>query len=264
MGSEIMTVTTDSFSMKYFRFGRGKTPMVIIPGVSIRSVMESAAAVRYAYKRFEEDFDIFLFDRIDDIPEGYSVTDMGEDTAKAMERLGLREVCMIGVSQGGMIAQVIAGRHPELVKALVLAATTCADNEMSQQVFDTVVRLCAEGRSRELNLLMAERIYTPAFFEKYREVFEEASAAITKADLVRFSRMTVRMKDFDFRGELCNIKCRALVMGGSDDRIFGIAASKELARQLGCGIYVFEGYGHAFYDESDDFKEKTYSFFTEQ
>ena len=264
MDRDILTVTTDSFSMRYFRFGKGKTPLVIIPGVSIRSVMESAAAVRYAYSRFEDAFDIYLFDRINDIPEGYTVEAMGEDTAAAMEKLGLQDCCFIGVSQGGMIAQVIAGRHPGLVKRLVLAATACADNEMSQQVFDTVIRLCADGASRELNILMAERIYSPAFFEKYRSVFEDTAAAITREDLVRFSRMTARMRDFDFREELCSIKCSTLVMGGSEDRIFGIGASEELARRLGCDLYIFEGLGHAFYDEADDFKERLYSFFTQK
>ncbi|SDB42632.1 Pimeloyl-ACP methyl ester carboxylesterase [Ruminococcaceae bacterium FB2012] len=262
MSSEIMTVLTERFEMRYFRFGTGKTPLVIIPGVSIRSVMESAAAVKYAYKRFTEDFDVYVFDRITRIPEGYSVYDMAEDTADAFKALGLREACVIGVSQGGMIAQVIAARHPELVKKAVLAATAFASSEMSEKVFDRAALLAESGRIAELNLLFAERIYSPEFFEKYRGVIEDAAGLITPEDAERFLRMTVRMKEFDLRDELDKISCEVLVMCGSEDRIFGAEASRELARRLGCGIEVFEGFGHAFYDETDGFKEKTYGFFT--
>ena len=261
MSSEIMTAVTDSFEMRYFRFGTGSTPLVIIPGVSIKSVMESAAAVKFAYKRFAPDFDIYVFDRITRIPEGYSVYDMAEDTAAALEVLGIKDACMIGVSQGGMIVQTIAARHPGLVKKAVLAATAAVNTEMSGQVFDKAVELAASGSTKELNLMFAERIYSKEFFEKYRSVIEAFADNITPEDTERFMRMTVRMKEFDLRDELDRISCEVLVMAGSEDRIFGVKASEELAERLGCGICIFEGCGHAFYDETDEFKEKTYDFF---
>ena len=261
MAQKILSVVTDRFEMRYFRFGSGSTPLVIIPGVSIRSVMDSAAAVKFAYKRFADDFDIYVFDRITYIPEGYSVYDMAEDTAAALEALGIKDACMIGVSQGGMIVQTIAARHPELVKKAVLAATTAVNTEMSGQVFDKAVELSSAGSAKELNLMFAERIYSKEFFEKFRGAIEASAELITPEDLERFKRMTLRMKEFDLRDELENISCEVLVMVGSEDRIFGVDASVDLAGRLCCGLCIFEGLGHAFYDETDEFKEKTYDFF---
>ena len=39
---EIETVRTESFSMDYFRFGHGKETLVILPGLSVQSVMAFA------------------------------------------------------------------------------------------------------------------------------------------------------------------------------------------------------------------------------
>lgn len=54
-----------------------------------------------------------------DIPENYSTRDMAEDQAKAMKALGIANANVMGVSQGGMIAQYLAIDHPELVRKLI-------------------------------------------------------------------------------------------------------------------------------------------------
>lgn len=43
---EIKTVQTDGFEMEYFCFGHGKEPLVILPGLSVQSVMGAADAYR--------------------------------------------------------------------------------------------------------------------------------------------------------------------------------------------------------------------------
>ena len=261
MNDEIKTVRAGSFEMRYFCFGRGERIMVIIPGVSIRSVMESAAAVKHAYKLFEDDFTVYVFDRVTDIPEGYTVFDMAEDTAAAMAALGIGDAYIMGASQGGVIGQIIAARHPELVKKLAAAATASANNEISDGIFEKARALAEEGRSRELNLLFAESIYSPEFFARYRTLIEEASALITAEDMKRFLRMTADLNGFDLREEQEKITCETLVIAGSEDRIFGADASRELAERLGCELCVLEGFGHAVFDETDEFKEIVYRFF---
>lgn len=47
--------------------------------------------------------------------------------------LGLNKVFLIGQSYGGLLAQVIAKRHPENVAGLVLSNTGCLDAEMSEE-----------------------------------------------------------------------------------------------------------------------------------
>ena len=50
MSVQIETVKTDSFSMDYFRFGQGENTLVILPGLSVQSVMGFADSVVDAYQ----------------------------------------------------------------------------------------------------------------------------------------------------------------------------------------------------------------------
>ena len=83
------------------RFGReGAAPIVILPGLSVQYVTDSAEAVAAAYGKLAADYDIYLFDRRTDVPEKYSIRQMAEDTAQAMQILGLHQAGIFGVSQG--------------------------------------------------------------------------------------------------------------------------------------------------------------------
>lgn len=70
------TVKTDEFVMDYCRFGCGKGNIVIIPGLSVQSVMPSAQAIAQAYKILTDDYTLYVFDRRKDNPESYCIADM--------------------------------------------------------------------------------------------------------------------------------------------------------------------------------------------
>ena len=105
----LSTVKTPSFEMDYLRFGSGDRVFVILPGLSVKSVLESASLIARQYERIAKDHTVYLFDRRKTLPYSYPVDDMAADTARAMDALGLRNVFLFGASQGGMIAQQIAG-----------------------------------------------------------------------------------------------------------------------------------------------------------
>lgn len=108
MGIRIETVKTERFSMDFFRFGKGEKTLVILPGLSVQSVMGAADAVAGAYRSLTDHFTIYVFDRRAELPASYSVRDMARDTAEAFRALGLKKVCLFGASQGGMIALALA------------------------------------------------------------------------------------------------------------------------------------------------------------
>ena len=57
-----------------------------------------------------------------------SLTDMGDDMAVLLERLGYRQVDAIGYSLGGGVAFRLAVQHPEMVRRLVLVSTGFSQN----------------------------------------------------------------------------------------------------------------------------------------
>jgi pimeloyl-ACP methyl ester carboxylesterase len=61
-----------------------------------------------------------------DKPDGpYDMEMLARDYAALADALGLAGICVIGLSQGGMVAQRLALLRPDLVRALVLISTAC-------------------------------------------------------------------------------------------------------------------------------------------
>ena len=258
---EIRTVSTDGFQMDYFTFNHGKKPMVILPGVSVRPVTGSASAVAAQYRALTAEHTVTLFDRKHGIEPGYDVRRMADDTAAAMKALGIEGADVYGTSQGGMIAQILAIRYPELVGRLVLASSLSRQNAVSRQTFSDWCRLAAGEDIRALNRHITERVYSPAYRERYARAFEALETVGTEADRRRFEVLAWACGEFDCYDELDQIRCPVMLIGSRQDRVLTGEASEEIAARLDCPVYIYEGYSHAVYDEAPDCLARVMDFF---
>ena len=114
----------------YSKFGSGAKTLVILPGLSLKSLDTYAKSVESAFSLFCNDYTVYVFDRLSEPDSDYTVYAMADDTAQAMRFLGLSDCCIFGASQGGMIAQCIAVKYPELVSKLALGSSCCRMNEL--------------------------------------------------------------------------------------------------------------------------------------
>jgi pimeloyl-ACP methyl ester carboxylesterase len=64
--------------------------------------------------------------RTPDVPGPLSYTAMMEDTAELLRMLKLQHVDVVGFSDGGILALMLAVRHPELVRRLVISGVNIA------------------------------------------------------------------------------------------------------------------------------------------
>ncbi len=260
----IENVKTDSFSMDYIRFGHGEGVFVIIPGLSVQSVMPLADMVADAYKILTEDYTVYMFDRIKDLPEVYTVRDMARDTAAAMRELGLKDVVLYGASQGGMISSVIALENPDLISRLVLASTAASIDENVGKVVKKWKDLASEGKAEELYLSFGEDIYPKEVFEQSKGLLTDAAKTVTKEELDRFVILASGMEGFDVLGDIGKISCPVFLMGSSDDRVLGSEASMKIAEKFKGRedflFHMYEGYGHSAYDTAPDYKERILKF----
>ena len=254
----IETVKTESFSMNYCRFGQGQETLVIVPGLSVQSVLGFAEAIAESYRVLAADFAIYVLDRRNEMPATYSVPEMAHDTARALQALGHGPVCLFGASQGGMIAMKIAADHPELVKRLVIGSTSAQVTEAQyDQVFARWADMARAGDAAALYLAFGTAIYPTSVFEQSRQLLLDASGTVTGEELRRFAIQAEGMRGFDIREDLKKIACPVLVMGAKDDQVLGGEASEQIAKRIqDCELYMYDGYGHAPYDLAPDYRER--------
>jgi len=261
---QIETVETDGFAMDYFRFGRGERTLVILPGLSVQSVMGSAEAVAEAYAPLTDEFTIYLFDRRKDLPETYTTQEMAGDTAAAIRALGLEKVSLFGASQGGMMALEIAIRDPELTDRLVLGSTAPWVTDTLAGTLDTWIGLAEAGDAEGLYLAFGQAVYPEEVFQQSRDLLVQAAQTVTEEDLSRFVILARAMEGFDVRDQLDRIACPVLALGAEDDRVLGAEGTRTLADLLGSRpdfeVYLYDGYGHAAYDLAPDYKDRMLAF----
>lgn len=251
--------------MNYTVFGSGEKSFVILPGLSIHSVLRSAGAIAQAYKIFSEEYKVYVFDRAEDIQEGYTVRDMAKDTAKAMKALNIRNADVFGASQGGMIAQYLAIDFPELVNKLILGSTLARANESSVKVIGEWIRLAEEKNETKLLESFADAVYSEATLAKCREMLIAVGRGISDEEYRRFIILAKACDGFNCLDELSTVKCPALVIGSEGDRVVTAQGSRELAEALGCEMYLYdESYGHGVYDEAADYRERCLKFLRQE
>ena len=262
---QVETVTADGFSMDYIRFGQGENTLVILPGLSVQSVMGSAAAIAEAYRSMADDYTVYLFDRRKELPEAYSISGMAQDTAEAMELLGLRQVDLFGASQGGMIAMKIAAGHPELVRKLALGSTAARIEEENFHTIENWIGLAKAGDAEGLYLAFGRALYPEEQFTLYHDALTAAAQTVTEDDLARFVILAECIRGFDCSGDLEKIECPVLVTGSMTDQVLGADASFRIAEQLSgrkdAELFMYGAYGHACFDIAPDYKDRLLEFF---
>ena len=232
--------------------------MVILPGLSVRPVCPLADSIAAAYDVFSKDFTVYLFDRREDLPEGYSMEEMAEDTALKIRELGLKDLYLYGVSQGGMIAQIMALKYPELIQKLALASTCSYVEE------GTVNKWADAAARHDLEALLkgfVTKVYGDAYYQQYKDAVFAAYGDLTEEEMDHFAILASAVNGFDIRKEAEKIAVPVFITGSRDDKVIVISSMEESAKLLKAESYFFEGYSHAVYDEAEELKTRVYDFF---
>ena len=256
-------VTIGDTDMYYVSFGTGTKKLVVLPGLSdgLATVKGKALILFLPYRRFLRDYTVYMFSRKNEMPEGYSIRDMSDDQVHAMKKLDIDHACILGVSQGGMIAQYMAIDHPEMVTKLILAVTAPNANTVVKEVVSGWIDMVKRGDHTALMVDTAEKMYSEKYLQKNRKLFLFLTGFSKPRTYDRFLKNAHAIMDFDCRIELPMISCPTLIIAGSDDHTVGNDAANELKRAIaGSELYVYEGLGHGAFEEAKDFYDRVREF----
>ena len=254
------TINICGTQFAYISFGNGKKPLVMIQGLSTRGIRGTALSLAYMYRIFAREYTVYLFERRPVVKEGITVRDMASDIAAAMDALGIQAADVLGVSQGGMIAQYLAIDRPDLVRKLVLAVTLSRNNDTVCQVVNNWIRTAESGAMKEFIADMAEKMYSDDYINRYRLFMPLLTFLQKPKDVRRFVILAKACLSCNTYEMLDKIECPVLVIGGRKDKIVTAHASEEIAAKLGCKIYMYDHLGHAAYEEAKNFNQVIYDF----
>ncbi len=259
------SVAIGQTDMYYAAFGSGKKNLVVLPGLSdgLATVKGKALILASSYRKFFDTYRVYMFSRKNEMPEGYTIRQMADDQAEAMRALGIDKTSVLGVSQGGMIAQYLAAGHPEMIEKLVLAVTAPYANDTVRNTVGSWIDMAKADDHVSMMVDTAEKMYSKAYLEKNRKLFPIMAKFTKPKSYERFFRNAYAILDFDAREVLPGINCPTLIIAGADDNTVGKDAANELQALIPQSqLFTYEGLGHGAFEEAWDFYDKVFEFCT--
>lgn len=256
-------IKLDDFDIDYITFGTGRKNLILIPGLGdgLKTVKGTAHIMALAYKKYAKEYKVFVFSRTNTLKENESIKGMAETQVKAMKSLGIKIADIIGVSQGGMIAQCIAIDYPEIVNKLILTVTLSRQNSIEKNMVTRWIDMAKAGDYKNLFIDTMENSYTEKYLKKYRMLYPILVKFSRPKSLDRFIIQANAILKHNTYEELGKIKCPVLIIGAENDRIVGPEASKEIAGKIENGeLLIYKGFGHSVYEEAKDFNDRVLEF----
>jgi pimeloyl-ACP methyl ester carboxylesterase len=185
--------------------------------------------------------------------EGETVTieDMADDIAALMEHHGISQAHMLGISMGGAIAMMLALRHPQKVKSMVVAVSLAWSKMPSRGIYmlTTTRNMRDAGISRELIsrytavFLLSEDVFEN---EGLMQAWENSPVDPYQQTAQGFEQQKAAITHYDIRDQLHKINVPTLVMSSPDDLLVPPRFQDEIADGISnAEIKRYPG-GHAF------------------
>ncbi len=212
---------------------------------------------------FCKKYEVIVFDnrgagKSDKPKNPYSMEDFAQDGALILDKLGIWKAFVVGISMGGMIAQVFALKYPDRVKGLVLGATHCGGSIKISP--DPEVLACFmdnEGLSDDEILDKNTRILFSAGFllkkpdevEEYKRVHREAGIQPQYA----LENQLIAIRNFSCCHEIHKISAPTLIITGNDDILVPPENSRILHDRIpDSKLILLPDVGHAIHVEAAD------------
>lgn len=252
-------IKIDDTSVNYISFGIGKKNLIIIPGVGdgFKTVKGLAVPFSMMYKLFAKDYKVYVFSKRNKINEGFTTKDMANDIIEHMNKLGIEKADIVGVSQGGMIAEYVAIKAPEKVNKLVLTVTVPKSNNILKESVNKWIEMAKNKQFDDIMIDTAKKSYVK------KGTFGMGLYGLynRKANYNRFIIEAKACLTHDATKELHKITCPTLIIGGGLDKVLGIEGSRDLYKGIkNSELYIYEDYSHGVYEEAKDFNKRVYDY----
>lgn len=247
-------ITDDGIRIRYDTFGRRHgEPVLMIQGLGAdsRGWFAQRAAVGLRYRGIT--FDNRGVGRSTKPVGPYDLEQMAADAVAVLDAAGVESAHVMGASMGGVIAQIMAVRHPERVRSLVLACTACRHLRWRRELLeDWASTAQAQGMRVFANRSM-RWLVGPRSLRRFWPAFGALTPLAMSAPTHSFVAQVNAILDMDdaLRGLLHTVAVPTLVLVGSQDILTPQADAEEIAELIpGAELAVVQGGAHGFMVEN--------------
>ena len=190
------------------------------------------------------------------VPAPYTLHDMADDAIGLLDALGIAKAHLVGVSMGGMIAQLMAARFPQRVASLtsIMSSTGNPSPRVAfgrPRAIRAILRRPADPRdlrslvdSLEQKFSVIGTPMTPQQRAAQRPHYERIARRGLDSAAARRQLLAV-LASGDRRQWLARIAAPTLVLHGALDPLLPVAAGAETASCIaGARLVVIDGMGH--------------------
>ena len=182
----------------------------------------------------------------------YTLDDLADDGIRLLDHLGIERAHVVGASMGGMIAQGMAGRHPDRVLSLTSIMSTTGSQRVGRpalRVYPFFLGRRPDGREEyvERALKVFGLIGSPGFERSEDDLRDIAGRSHDRdpSSSGTQRQLAAIMAAGDRTANLRNIKAPTLVIHGTKDRMVAPSGGKATAKAIdGARLDLVEGMGH--------------------
>jgi pimeloyl-ACP methyl ester carboxylesterase len=197
----------------------------------------------------------------------YTVEDMADDAVGVLDAYSIDEAHIVGLSLGGMIAQIIALRHPQRVLNITLISSSIFgsdDNNRDLPPMDEkILAYHANGATVNwsdeesvANYLVAGSGLLCGSKHKFDEkrVYKQVRKEIKRANnLLSMFNHALLKGDASYEGKIKGIKVPALVIHGTEDTVLPYEHGLALANEIpNASLLTLDGTGHEIHFDDWD------------
>ena len=190
-----------------------------------------------------------------DVPrERFTLDDLAADVIELLRVERASDAVLVGCSLGGMVAQAVALKAPELVSGLVLADTGYRQTDESRKAVLQRSQDALKGMPEMLHSTLA-RWFPARFLALDGPEVQACRNWLLEDDPVVFSWGWQAIAELDFGDRIAGIKVPTLVLRGSVDASSSRETMQAMAKLLPRSRYVeIDGAGHvAPLEQPEDF-----------
>jgi len=179
--------------------------------------------------------------------DGYALARYADDLIAVLDAVGVRDAVVCGLSMGGYVTFELLRRHPERVRALILAGTkTEPDSAEGKRDRDELVRLVERQGADALVERLLPRLVAPATQTTQPEVTEQVREMVRRwAVPALVGAMRAMRNRPDSADTLGAVRLPTLVLVGTDDAIAPPAGALAMAKLVpGAQYHVVPAAGH--------------------